>query len=459
MSMRLSDSLNISRNSLKDAQKKMGIVSRNLSGADDPNYSHRTMISHLRSDGSCYTTISRDADEGLLADYLLKRSKAYGASVFAEGVSKLDAIYNSDEFSHSPFAGIEKLKESLQFYVNQSDKTSAAKGFLENAGNLARGLNAASEQIQKLRENANTSIAHDVEEVNGLLQKLQTIEKHLLNNKTEDAYHYMDQRDAVLKELSGHMAITYTKHDDGSIVVHAAGGVTLFDKDPRKVTFTPSTLVPGKPGGAINVDGVPLTHNSFVNPHGDGSLGNLLKLRDETCVQYQNQLDIMASNLIDLFKHAGSQKQALFQSDAAKPPAGKAATIHLNPAFNLGGTAKLADANEMQKIIDGFTKQPLNYYGYDAIKIGLRLQDKASLSSFAKDSLAWMGDLVKSSKADNEYNSTMFQHTDQMLSNAVGVNKDGEYSMIIDIEQSYSASAKLMAAVGKMMDDLLAAVR
>ena len=68
--MSLSNAMNIARNSLDDTQKRMSIVSRNLSGASDVNYSNRTMTTHLRNDGSCYTTIRRDADDGLLADYL-----------------------------------------------------------------------------------------------------------------------------------------------------------------------------------------------------------------------------------------------------------------------------------------------------------------------------------------------------------------------------------------------------
>jgi|GEM_PF-1173246 len=462
--MSLNNAMNIARNSLDDTQKRMSIVSRNLSGASDVNYSNRTMTTHLRNDGSCYTTIRRDADDGLLADYLTKRSRASGASIFYNGASQLNDIFGASEFAHSPTEALAKFKQSMQTYISQSDKKSTSQAVISNAQNLANSLNFAAKEIQKLRKDTDAEVTEEVKDVNKLLQQLKEIEGHIVHNDSEDVYSYMDQRDAVLKELSGHVSITFTKHDDGSVAVYAANGITLFDKEPREVTFNATQLKPGEPGGVIKIDGVPLTHSSFVSPNGDGTLGNLLKFRDETCVQYQNQLDLIAANLVGLFngkKDKNVKGLDLFQVDSVTGP-GMAGTIHVNPKYITGAkggdSTLLGDSKNLQKIIDDMSKtDQFDYGNYTSEKLGLH--GGHSLLSFAKESLSWVGSLVKNSKEDNEYKVTMFNHAEQVLSNQTGVNKDDELAMMVEIEQSYGASAKLISAVGKMMDDLLAAIR
>jgi flagellar hook-associated protein 1 len=44
-------------------------------------------------------------------------------------------------------------------------------------------------------------------------------------------------------------------------------------------------------------------------------------------------------------------------------------------------------------------------------------------------------------------------------SNTTGVSLDEELSLLLDVEQSYKASAKLVSAVDEMLQSLLAMVR
>ena len=49
--------------------------------------------------------------------------------------------------------------------------------------------------------------------------------------------------------------------------------------------------------------------------------------------------------------------------------------------------------------------------------------------------------------------------TAEALSNATGVNVDMEMSLLLDLEHSYEASARLIKAVDDMLSSLLVAVR
>ena len=49
--------------------------------------------------------------------------------------------------------------------------------------------------------------------------------------------------------------------------------------------------------------------------------------------------------------------------------------------------------------------------------------------------------------------------TAEALSNATGVNVDMEMSLLLDLEHTYAASARLIKAVDDMLSSLLLAVR
>ena len=92
-----------------------------------------------------------------------------------------------------------------------------------------------------------------------------------------------------------------------------------------------------------------------MSPNGDGTLGNLLKFRDETCVQYQNQLDLIAANLVGLFngkKDKNVKGLDLFQVDSVTGP-GMAGTIHVNPKYITGAkggdSTLLGDSKNLNK--------------------------------------------------------------------------------------------------------------
>jgi len=65
----------------------------------------------------------------------------------------------------------------------------------------------------------------------------------------------------------------------------------------------------------------------------------------------------------------------------------------------------------------------------------------------------------KSATSDNEYKSTMFSRAGEALSNETGVNTDDEMALMLQLEQTYSATARIITTVGKMLDDLMSAVR
>jgi flagellar hook-associated protein 1 FlgK len=82
----------------------------------------------------------------------------------------------------------------------------------------------------------------------------------------------------------------------------------------------------------------------------------------------------------------------------------------------------------------------------------------SSVSSYSTSSIGWFEALRQQASRTAETKEALAIRTAEALSNATGVNVDSEMSLLLDLEHSYEASARLIKAVDEMMATLLAAV-
>jgi flagellar hook-associated protein 1 len=82
----------------------------------------------------------------------------------------------------------------------------------------------------------------------------------------------------------------------------------------------------------------------------------------------------------------------------------------------------------------------------------------AGVIDFAASSTSWIEAQRKSANANVQYQDTLLDRSNSALSNVNGVNMDDEMSLMLQVERTYSASAKLISTVDSMLNSLLAAV-
>ena len=83
----------------------------------------------------------------------------------------------------------------------------------------------------------------------------------------------------------------------------------------------------------------------------------------------------------------------------------------------------------------------------------------ASISGFASSSVSWLEETRRTADADATYQIAVRERASQALSNKTGVNVDEELSIMLELERSYEASARLMSAIDTMYAALLDAAR
>lgn len=481
--MSLSSALLTAKSSLAATSKQTSVISRNVAGVNDTDYSRRTASLVSGPYGSLYVNINRSADTALLNRFMQSNSASSSSSILAGGLDRLSSLYSADNYSASPSALIGDLRDALQTFAATPANAALGNSVVSTAEQLANALNDGTKQIQTLRNDADAEITDSVASINDVLAKFEKVNQQILSGTRagNDISDFLDQRDSLLKQLSGEVGITTMMRGDNDMVIFAENGVTLFETTARKVSFeTSQGLSAGAAGNTVLVDGVPLTHDTFDQPFGTGRLSGLLQLRDQIAPQYQMQLDEIARSLISIFAESdqsgggGAAKTGLFSwsGSPAVPGAGLlsglAGMIKVSSAFmaSAGGNALLlrdgANYNYNLDSAAGFSDRlrALNeaFSERTSFSGSTGLNSESSLIDYSASSISWLESKRQAANTSFSYNQTVAKQADQALSNANGVNIDTEMALLLDLEHSYQASSRVLTTINAMLDDLIKAV-
>jgi flagellar hook-associated protein 1 len=489
--MSLSVALNTATQSLAANAVQTAIVSRNNAGANDATYSRKSALLATQPGGGVYVaSIGRAADSAVFNHMLGANSAAAGQSEILSNLEKLSsATVDDPQNDQSVSAKISALLSTLDQYSTSPDDTTLAQNVVTKAQATVDTLNSDTNTVQQMRGQADADMATSVSTINSLLQKFQEVNSTIVKGTIagSDITDFLDTRDSILTSLSEQLGIRTANGPNNSMSIYTDSGVTLFDTVPRSVTFAATAnYTPTTTGKAVFIDGVPVTGANAVMPLQTGKLVGLSTVRDQLATTYQSQLDEVARGLISIFSEAPQTPPppalptltGLFTYTGTTIPAsativpGLAGTIKVNAAVDPaqgGNSTRIRDGgiNGASYLYNttgaaGFTgriSQLVNLMtAQSSFDPAAGASTSASIINFATSSTSWLESKRSNASADSNYQTTLLDRSNQALSNVKGVNTDAEMSKMLDLERSYSASAKLISTVDQMLQSLLAAV-
>jgi len=488
--MSLTAALSNANSSLFVSSERTNLVSRNIANADKAFYSRKSVETITMPGSGVRTSAVVRAEDPVLFKKILGSNSQ--TATYSARLDSLDALNNtiSDvELDSSPAALINKLLSALQSYSAQPHSQLAAEAAVRSARNLATGLNTAAATVQSVRNEADTGIQASVDRVNALLDQFKTVNQEIVKGTISgrDITDYLDQRDQILHDLSNEMGIRTVTRENNDMVIYTDSGVTLFDRAPRKVEFDRTlNLTPGVPGGAVYVDGIPVTGANATMPLQSGRIVGLVQARDDASLSYEAQLDEMARVVVTMFAESdqsgggGPDVPGLFTySGATTVPAagtlipGLAAALRVNSnvdpdqggnanllrdgaisgnadyRYNAGGQASYTDR------IDALIEKMGESYAYDPVT---KLAPNGTLANYSSVSAGWLQEQRKVADDSYTYQSTLYQRSFEAFTRNTGVNLDEELSLMLEIERSFATSSKLIATVDEMYNALLGAI-
>ena len=310
--MGLINALNIANTGLKTVQTGLRTVANNVAQADVDGYNRQEVAPQALGMGSgVRSDIVRVSDRFLENQLRLETTRSSEASVNATFLSRVDALFGKPGEAGSLDGLLNAFNDGLQKLTTSPDDYVTRQLALDSAKGLASGLNALSQNVQDLRQQAEDEIATSVADINDSLNKLQNINVRIADMGRENPARseLLNERDRQLNRLSRAMEIRVDPKDNGAIAIYTKSGnsllegtaaqfdfdrrgnlnaATKYDPDPAKRAVGTVTL---RSSNGYNLD---LINNGLLET---GRLGALINMRDNVLVETQAQLDEMAAGL------------------------------------------------------------------------------------------------------------------------------------------------------------------
>ncbi|TYR30137.1 flagellar hook-associated protein FlgK [Mesorhizobium microcysteis] len=482
--MSLSTALNIAQNSLLNTQRQTSVVSRNIANVYNNDYARRTAVLSSLAPGAKLIEIRRATDAALFQQNLSALSGWTAQSSVMSGLERLSISVNGVENATSPAKMISQLQEALQLYSSTPSNRTLGENAVEMARQVLGTLNQGTNAVQAFRTDMDGQIGTAVGELNQLLSDFKTVNDAVIKgtNSGRDILDDLDRRDALLKKISEYVPISTIGRANNDLMIVTADGTTLFETIPRHVGFEPTAAYGAATvGNRITVDGVPIFKATGANTSASGSLAAMLQMRDSYATGMQAQLDEVARGLIKAFSETDPNPPndtlpGLFTWPGA--PAMPADGTLINGLAGLITLNALVDPQQggnPELLRDGinFDVNPNNHGSFNGLLLGFVnaldapvdfvTVDGTTVSSgllnYATASISWLEDARKTANGAAETKGALMIRTAEALSNLTSVNEDEEIALMLELERSYAASAKMMQIIDEMLKTLLNVVR
>lgn len=472
--MSLTLATNSALSNIINNQKQSSLISRNIAGAGVEGYVRKDLAVHSRIVNGVnigtVASVQRHVDERLISNVRSLSSDVSALSSRAELLSSYTNMLGQPQDALSVSSRLSDFKIAIQDLAGRPSEASSQQAVAKEAERLANSINGLYSHARDIRHQSEQKIQGLVKHVNENLVQMENLNKEIvrLTALGQDSSDLRDERDRVADSLAKQIGVSTYERDSGEMVVMTRTGVTLVETSANLLTATPF-------GGLRTEDGIDLTPTGgSTNAITSGEIAGLFQVRDEDMPRYQAQLDQLAAGLIQAFEEAD-------QSVTGTPPADTGLFTDGGASFDPANLAGMADRLQINDLVNekaggAHWRISAGMHATDPASGGDASQAEAFLQKFLESRTYADGLGVGSSGTLENYatNITSIQHSDRasventlesrMVSlnalettrlNQFGVNVDEQLQRLMDIEQSFSASAMVLQVASSMVDSLL----
>ena len=491
--MGLSGVLNTARFALDSAAAQTALVSRNIAGVNDAGYSRKLVESRAYSTELSAPQIRRAENPALLARATEARSEAASAGVLRDGINQIRSLFGGDDQDNAPSTLITSMQTALRDAASDPSDPVLARRALDSAGTLANSIRTNAGALSGQRNDIEARLGLEAEKLNISLGSFEGLNSRIVAGTRlgQDTTDLRDQRDEVLRGMSDVIGIKAFSRGDNDMVLQTDSGVLMFETRARPISFqSASPLQPGQPGGRFMVDGVSVAGPNAVMPTSSGVVNGLITLRDGAVADAETKLDETARMLISAFREkdqttAGTKPDiaGLFTADGLinLPPDGVrvpgiAARLSIattvDPAKG-GNIFLLRDGGIGAPIDSDYKHNTANLSGYTAqlnalaqatnkavaVDVSAGFGASRSVADFSARAFGSIEEQRRTATDKAAFSSIVLERSTASLASETGVSLDAEMARLLELERSYSASAKIISVVDAMFDSLFSAVR
>lgn len=470
---------------LTAASKASELVSSNIANATTPGYGRRALALAAQTTGQNgqgvkIVTVTRSEDRPLLSDRRLAQSAQGDAQARHAFFDRLQTLMGTPDQPASLSGRAAALGSALTEAVSNPESDARLGTITATAKALASGLAAVGADIQTARSRADADIATQVQHLNAALGRAAKLNSQIQAGLSagQDTSALQDQRQQSIDQIAQILPLREVPQNNGTVTLYTTGGAVLLDGRPAVFGFTATaaispamTLLSGGLSG-LTLNGVATATSGAGSLVAGGTLAANFALRDEIAINAQAQIDAVARDLVERFQDPNldptraAGTAGLF-TDAGNPFAA-VNEVGLAQRLTLNRAVDPAQGGALWRLRDGLgaispgppgasallTRLNAALTGSRQTASGAFLPSQRSFSGLTADLLSMTAANTLAAQGEATFATTRLE-TFASLEAQGGVDTDFEMQSLLQVEQSYTANAKVLKAVGDMMQTLL----
>lgn len=296
---------------LNAAQSALNTTSNNISNVYTPGFNREvTMLgeSSGKTAGVRVNNIERQFNHYVAEQLNSARTQSSALEKYAQQVEQIDSLLADREAGLAPL--MQNFFSALEDLASAPSDPAARQGVIGNAQTLSAQFRSFDGYLQDMQSNINSEIKDEITQVNNTTQQIAGLNREiaLARARTGEAPNsLLNQRDQMIAELSERMDSRLNIQDGKTYNVSLPNGQPLvtgtnaFKLIPVQSETDPQRTVVGYRDGGGNV--VTLKEDVITG----GSLGGLMRFREETLDKTQNQIGQLAVSLTTAFNEQHKQ--------------------------------------------------------------------------------------------------------------------------------------------------------
>ncbi|MRX49807.1 flagellar hook-associated protein FlgK [Paracoccus sp. S-4012] len=476
--MSLAAALSNAASGLAAVSRSTDIVSANVANATTPGYGRRVAVQAATPDGGVrIASVERIVSASILADHRNAAAAVGAAGTIAAFHTGMEKALGLDIEGGALTDRVATLEAALTAATSRPDNPLRLEAAVRAAGDLVAGITTAAASVAEARTEADRAIAGDVRALTQALGDVARLNRSIIIEEANgrSAAALLDERQRVIDGVASIVPIREVPRPNGRIALFTEGGAMLLDGDsPVDLGFQPAGQVTPQMAGApplsrLSVGGEQIGGRLMALFSG-GSLEAHFRVRDELGPAAQAGLDALALDLSQRFADPALDPTLVPGEPGLFTDGGALAS----PAAALGLAGRLALAPSLEvpgsawRLRDGIGAAVPGPEGASALvsRLAERLGEARTSASTAmppgqRSVAGFVAEL--SAKVSTERVAAQVAaaatgvRADSLQSAllAAGVDTDHEMQRLLELQQAYSANAKVIMAVDAMLSRIL----
>lgn len=448
----LNTSLSIAVQALQAEQGALSVTTNNISNVNTPGYSRQVAVLNeaptFQENGTTFGGGVTMEQFQSVRDQLLQLRIYEETQQQSNSQTQLNALTQVEGVFSDPTQGVGGALSAFfnsisQLSTNPTD-SNARQAVLTSANNLANSFHQAVSSLNTIGAGLDQSVPQTVDQINRLTTQIAKLNGQVaqMQGLGQDPGTIQDQRDELIRQLSGLVNVNVTQSEHG-LTLTTGNGVPL-------VVANQSYALQSNANSTVLEHVYSAQGQDITSQITGGQLGGTIQIRDQVLPQLFTQLNNLASQFTASFNTA---HQAGF--DAAGNAGGNFFTplaSATDAAANFG--VAITDPSLIAASSDGSAGSSGNLTQLLALR-DQQLPSGASPLDMYSNLVLQIGNLGANAQSDvTSSNASVQQLTDQRNS-VSGVSLDEETTNMIRYQRAYQAGARVVTTVDSMFDTLM----